>query len=63
MNPLSKSYTGLFHLATVVLALVASVLTNPDVVDLGWTWVGPAASGAAALLLLLQRFTPIGDTP
>lgn len=63
MNILSKRYTGLFHFGLIVLAAVANVLTNPAVVDLGWPWVGPAASIAAGVLLFLQRFTPIGDAP
>lgn len=61
MNPLSKQYQGLFHFACIVLALAASVLTNPALVDLGWSWVGPAASAIPTILLFLQRFTPVGD--
>lgn len=61
MNVLSKDYSGLFHFVTIVLALAASVLTNPALVDLGWTWVGPVASAIPPILLFLQRFTPVGD--
>lgn len=61
MNPLSKQYQGLFHFAIIVLALAANVLTSPAVVDLGWSWVGPVAAAIPAVLLFLQRFTPIAD--
>lgn len=61
-NILSKQYTGYIHLVNVVLALVASVLTNPNLVNLGLPWIGSAAQAVAALLLILQRLTPAGDT-
>lgn len=61
-NILSKQYQGLVHFAIIVLALAANVLTNPQLVDLGWTWVGPAAAAIPPILLFLQRFTPVGDT-
>lgn len=60
-NPFSKQYQGLYHFAMVVLSLAATVLTAPALVDLGWTWVGPAATFITSAGLFLQRFTPVGD--
>lgn len=61
-NPFSKQYQGLYHFAVVALALLAGVLTSPSLVNLGLPWVGQAAQAVAFLGLLLQRFTPVGDT-
>jgi len=61
-NVLSKQYRGVFHFATIVLALALSVLTNQALIDLGWSWVGPAAQAIPPILLFLQRFTPVGDS-
>ena len=60
-NIFSKQYKGLFHFGVIVLAAVANVLTNPEVVDLGWAWVGPVAAIVAPVLLFLQRFTALGE--
>lgn len=60
-NPLSKEYTGAFYVVAFVLSTLSTVLVSDTVVNLGWDWVGPAANIVATLLLLVQRFTPIGD--
>lgn len=62
MNILSKTYSGAFYVVAFVLSLVATVLTSETVVDLGWPWIGPATQVVSVLLLLVQRYTPIGDT-
>lgn len=60
-NPLSKTYTGPFYIIALVLSAIASVLTSPELADLGLPALGPIATALSALALLLQRLTPIGD--
>ena len=60
MNPLSKSYDGPLYYIVIALSALASVLANPDVLDLG-SWVGPAGAVVAFLLMFLQQNTKIGD--
>lgn len=62
MNILDKAYTGKFYVVAVVLSAIAAVLTSPQIVDLGWPWTGPIATGITALVFLIQQFTSIGDS-
>lgn len=61
MNILSKSYQGPFYWVALVLSSIATVLTSPQIVDLGWPWAGPIALFATNIALLAQQLTPIGD--
>lgn len=61
MNILSKDYKGAFYVLAFVLSTLSTVLVSDTVVSLGWPWVGPAANIVATLLLLVQRYTPLGD--
>ena len=61
-NILSKEYRGAFYVIAFVLSTLSTILVSDTVVDLGWPWVGPAANVVATLLLLVQRFTPVGDS-
>lgn len=61
MNILSKSYDGAFYVVAFVLSTLSTVLTSQTVTDFGWPWVGPAANVVATLLLIVQRFTSVGD--
>lgn len=61
MNILSKQYQGAFYVVAFVLSLAATVLTSETVVDLGLPWIGPATQAVSVLLLLVQRYTPVGD--
>ena len=62
MNVLSKQYRGPFYVIAFVLSLAATVLTSEQVVDLGLPWVGPVAQALSTLALLIQQFTPLGDS-
>lgn len=62
MNILSKQYRGPFYVIAFVLSLAATVLTSDAVANLGWEWVGPVVQAISVLTLLVQQFTPIGDT-
>ena len=62
MNVLSKSYRGPFYVIAFVLSLAATVLTSEQVADLGLPWVGPVLQGISVLTLLIQQFTPLGDS-
>lgn len=62
MNVLSKQYRGPFYVIAFVLSLAATILTSEQVADLGLPWVGPVLQGISVLTLLIQQFTPLGDS-
>lgn len=62
-NILSKQYQGLFHYAMIVLTFALAIVTNPHVTSLGYTWLAPVAAAIPTILIFLQKYTTVGDTP
>ena len=61
MGILDPKLGGKIRAATVIASFIVVILTSPQVVDLGWSWAAPVASGIAGFLQLVTHFTGIGN--
>ena len=61
MNLLDPKLGGKLRAVGVILTFVVAALTDPRLVDLGWTWVTPVVAGINGVIQLLAHFTTVGD--
>jgi hypothetical protein len=60
LRVLDKKYSGPFYTIAFILSLAITVLTSDQFAD--FPWAGAVAQGVSVLLLLIQQFTPIGNS-